>query len=116
MEGLECGGVVALQNAVWVDAYDTVMRRTILERIDPATSKVTNLITATTNQTFDFAADAHGVRTWYPGVGIYCADPVIDQYVGAFASSGVAGVAVGAGAVWRANPDSGELLRIMPTA
>lgn len=115
-EGLECGGVVALPNAVWVALDSAATGRSILERIDPATNKVVTLITAPASQTFDFAADAHSVWTWYPSVGLYRADPVTDQYVGAFPSPGVAGITLGAGSVWLANPQSGELLCITPTA
>ena len=115
-EGLECGGVVALSNAVWVAASSAVTGRSILERIDPATNRVVTLITEPGDHTYDFAADAHGVWTWFPSAGLYRADPVTGQYVGAYPSTGVAGVAIGSGSVWLATPQSGELLRIAPTA
>lgn len=116
-EGLECGGVVALPNTVWLALDDgAVTGRFALERIDPATNKVITLITAPVSQTFDFAADGRGVWTWRPTLGLYRADPVTDQYVGAFPAQGVAGVALGAGSVWLASPQNGELLRIAPTA
>lgn len=115
-QGLECGGVVALPNAVWVALGDTSAGQSSLERIDPATNRVVGLIAEPGAQTYDFAADGHGVWTWFPTTGLYRADPVTNQYVGALPSSGAAGVAVGAGSVWLAHPQSGELLRIMPTA
>ena len=116
-QGLSCGGVVATASAVWlVLGNDANNRANEIERVDPATNRIVTVVTTPSSQTFEIAADEHTVWLWFPSLGLTRVDAGTNTYLGEFSSPGVAGVAIGAGAVWVANPQLGQLLRLSPSA
>jgi YVTN family beta-propeller protein len=117
-QSLGCGDVVALDQTVWIAAsgdggntYNTV------ESVDPATNKVTARIRLAANIDYPggFAADQHGVWAVDGSQGLFRIDPRTEKVVGLLSQTAVGGVAVGAGAVWLADSQTGEVERITPS-
>ncbi len=110
-----CNAVVALDQAVWaVSSIDDAPDSSVLIHIDPATNAVIARIGVRADP-YHFAADGRGVWVISPQEGLSRIDPRTNHEVGNMALPGAAGVAIGAGAVWIADGQTGTLLRITPT-
>jgi YVTN family beta-propeller protein len=121
VDGLQCGGVVAEDDAVWLTPYygadsqgNDLAPDHLVERVDPATNKVVARITLPADLDKPIAADAHGVWVFDYHKGLFRIDPRTNTYLGMLEIPNAAGVAVGAGSVWCATGD-GTVLRIEPT-
>lgn len=108
-----CAGVVALPGAVWTMSYlPGESQSTRVERIDPATNRLSATIPLPDLAPFQLAADGQGV--WdFSHDSLYRIDPTTNRAVGVLAMQPANALAVGAGSVWVAKYD-GTLVRITP--
>jgi streptogramin lyase len=120
-DGLECGGVVAGDDAVWLTPYygadsqgNDLAPDHLVERVDPATNSVVGRITLPANLDRPIAADARNVWVFDHQKGLFRIDARTNEYLGMLAIPNAAGVAVGAGSVWCATSD-GAVMRVDPT-
>jgi YVTN family beta-propeller protein len=122
---LSCSAVTALNQAIWTLSFNYLWSSSVptgqptpvlLTHSDPATNRVIAKLQVIGASPYHFAADAHGVWLFVPQEALIRVDPQTNQEVGRLALPGVAGVAVGAGAVWVANAQTGMLLRITPSS
>jgi YVTN family beta-propeller protein len=118
-----CSAVTALDHAIWTLSFNYLWSSSFPEgqpnsvlvtHVDPATNRVIAKISVTGASPYHFAADAHGAWLFVPQEALIRVDPQTNQEVGRLALPGVAGLAVGAGAVWVADAQTGTLLRIAP--
>ena len=111
-----CGGVVALAQSVWTISFLNDEPESVrVERIDPATNKVSATIPMPGILPGHLAADAQGVWAFDPAGTLYRIDPTTNRLVGSLALPGVPqGIGVGAGSVWVATNTG--MLRITPAA
>ncbi len=112
-QGLECGGILALDQAVWVTASDGSIF--VLERIDPTSTQVRATAPLPDGIESVIVANAQGEWGTGPSTDLYRFDPQSGQAVGKFALTRGQAVALGAGSVWVARGD-GTLLRITPAS
>jgi streptogramin lyase len=115
---LNCAGMIALAQAVWVGAVagpPSNGTTAELERINPTTNQVDATAPIPGANNTGFAADAQGVWLLDFQMGLIQFNPQTAQVARRLALTGGVGMALGAGAVWVAKGD-GTLLRITPTA
>lgn len=113
--GLWCNGDLKVTaQGVWVPIFDTTnpLRQHFLERIDPATNKVTDLISFGADMQVDIAADGHGVWVCDPTRGLYRVDPQTKRVVAQVLLSGGDSMALGAGALWITRTSDNSVARI----
>jgi DNA-binding beta-propeller fold protein YncE len=120
---LSCSGVTALDQAIWTLSFNSLWSSSVpvaqpnsvqVTHIDPSTNRVIAQLLVIGASPYHFAADGRAVWLLAPQVGLIRVDPQTNREVGRLALPGAAGVAVGAGAVWVADAQSGTLLRITP--
>lgn len=112
---LECNGVVALAQAVWVPIFDNVNdQQHLLERIDPSTNTVTTTIELGADMNADMAADGQGVWVCDPTTGLLRVDPQTNQVVAHLTLPGGDSLALGAGSVWLTRTNDNSVVRITP--
>jgi DNA-binding beta-propeller fold protein YncE len=118
-----CSAVTALDQAIWTlsfnslwsSSFPTAQPNTVLlTHVDPATNGVIAKVLVIGASPYHFAADSRAVWLIAPQEGLIRVDPQTNREVGRLALPGAAGVAVGAGAVWVADAQTGTLLRIAP--
>jgi streptogramin lyase len=116
-----CDGIATSPDgAVWAELASFADSDPIydvgLVRIDPATDKVAATLPMTESNVINaLAADAQGVWSAKPDLGLIRVSPKTNRPIGFLGMSGASGIAVGAGAVWVLN-NEGTLLRITPAS
>jgi streptogramin lyase len=115
--GLWCnGGLQVTAQGVWVPIFDGLspLRQHLLERIDPATNKVADLIVLGADMTPSLAADERGVWVCDPTRGLYRVDPKTKQVVAQVLLPGGDSLALGAGSLWVSSTSDRSVVRITP--
>jgi DNA-binding beta-propeller fold protein YncE len=116
--GLWCNGDLQVTSqGVWVPIFDTLttLRQHLLERIDPATNKVTDLIGLGGDMNTSIAADAHGVWVCDPTSGLSRVDPQTKRVVAKVPLPGGDSLALSAGALWLTRTSDNSVVRISPS-
>lgn len=113
--GLWCNGDLKVTaQGVWVPIFDTTnpLRQHLLERIDPSTNKVTDLISFGADMQVSIAADEHGVWVCDPTRGLYRVDPQTKRVVAQVLLPGGDSMTLGAGALWITRTSDNSVARI----
>jgi YVTN family beta-propeller protein len=113
-----CDGIAASSDgAIWAELVDDSQTTDYgLVRIDPATNKVVTTFFPPQSRVISaLAADAQGVWSAEPDLGLIRFSPQTNRAVGFLTVREASGIALGAGAVWVLNND-GALLRITPAS
>jgi DNA-binding beta-propeller fold protein YncE len=114
---LVCNGdIIALAQAVWVPIFDELnpLRQHLLERIDPATNKVTDFIELGADMNPDLVADERGVWVCDPTTGLYRVDPQRRRVIAQVQLPGGDSLALGAGSLWLTRTSDNTVVRITP--
>jgi streptogramin lyase len=115
-QGFGCVIATAGDNAIWVQAKGHEGYPVVLERIDPATNRVTCAATAPGSGDASLAANAQGVWYFETQLGLFRLDPQTCKAVSQFAMiDGAGGLGLGAGSIWVAN-QNGIVSRITPAS
>jgi DNA-binding beta-propeller fold protein YncE len=115
--GLQCNGDLQVTaQGVWAPIFDTLspLRQHLLERIDPVTNKVTDLISLEADMNPSIAADDHGVWVCDPTSGLIRVDPQARRVVADVQLSGGDSLALGAGSLWLTRTSDNSVVRITP--
>lgn len=110
------GDLKVTAQGVWVPIFDTIspLRQHLLQRIDPTTNKVADLISLEGDMNTSIAADDHGVWLCDPTFGLYRVDPKTRQVVAKLAILGGDSMALGGGSLWLTRTSDNSVVRITP--
>jgi YVTN family beta-propeller protein len=115
--GLQCNGDLQVTaQGVWAPIFDTLspLGQHLLERIDPVTNKVTDLISLEADMNPSIAADDRGVWGCDPTIGLFRVDPQTRQVVAEVRLTGGDSLALGAGSLWLTRTSDNSVVRITP--
>jgi streptogramin lyase len=115
--GLSCNGDLKVTTqGVWVPIFDSIgpSRQHLLERIDPATNKVTDLIGLGADMNPSIAADDRGVWVCDPTSGLFRVDPQSRRVVAYVQLPGGDSMALGDSSLWLTRTSDNSVVRITP--
>jgi streptogramin lyase len=113
-QGFGCVIASAHDDAIWVQAKGHEGNPVLIERIDPATNRVTCAATPPGSGDASLAADSHGVWYFETQLGLFRLDPQSCKAVAQLAmTDGAGGLGLGDGSIWIAS-QSGIVSRITP--
>jgi streptogramin lyase len=115
--GLWCNGDLQVTaQGVWVPIFDgsNPLRQHLLERIDPATNRVADLVSVGADMQSSIAADDHGVWLCDSARGLVRVDAQTKRVVAQALLPGGDSLALGAGSLWVTRTLDHSVVRITP--